>query len=119
MHHERNQSHHPSEQVAAAAQIPAQHAGLSGDDHLSGRGCSAPSRHGPPVSIKDELTDFTRKVRIEIVCPDEIADRIVECITEVAQTGQLGDGIVWVTEISRAIFVHKTTVGSPPDPRRL
>ena len=82
-------------------------------------GCSAPSRHGPPVSIKDELTDFTRKVRIEIVCPDEIADRIVECITEVAQTGQLGDGIVWVTEISRAIFVHKTTVGSPPDPRRL
>lgn len=82
-------------------------------------GCSAVSRHGPPVSIKDELTDFTRKIRIEIVCPDEIADRIVECITEVAQTGQLGDGIVWVTEISRAIFVHKTTVGSPPDPRRL
>jgi nitrogen regulatory protein P-II 1 len=43
----------------------------------------------------------------------------VECITDVAQTGQLGDGIVWVTEVSRAIFVHKTTVGSPPDPRRL
>ncbi len=82
-------------------------------------GCSSPSRHGPRISIKDELTDFTRKIRIEIVCPDEIADRIVECITEVAQTGQLGDGIVWVTEISRAIFVHKTTVGSPPDPRRL
>jgi nitrogen regulatory protein P-II 1 len=81
-------------------------------------GCSAPSRHGPPVSIKDELTDFTKKVRIEIVCPDEIADTIIERITDVAQTGQLGDGIVWMTEITRAIFVHKTTVGSAPEPRR-
>jgi len=93
--------------------------GFPGMTISQAEGCSAPSRHGPPVSIKDELTDFTRKVRIEIVCPDEIADRIVECITDVAQTGHLGDGIVWVTEISRAIFVHKTTPGGTTDPRRL
>lgn len=93
--------------------------GFPGMTISQAEGCSAPSRHGPPISIKDELTDFTRKVRIEIVCPDEIADQIVECITDVAQTGHLGDGIVWVTEISRAIFVHKTTPGGTVEPRRI
>lgn len=80
-------------------------------------GCSAPMRHGPALSIKDELTDFTRKLRIEIVCPDGMADRIVDCITDVAQTGSLGDGIVWVTDVQRAVFVHKTTPGSVPESR--
>ena len=79
-------------------------------------GCSAPARHGPALSIMEELTDFTRKVRIEIICPDDIADKIVERITDIGQTGHLGDGIVWVTDVQRAVFIHKTTPGSlPPD----
>ena len=93
--------------------------GFPGMTISQAEGCSAPSRHGPMLSIKDELTDFTRKIRIEIVCPDEVADRIVDCITDIAQTGQLGDGIVWVTEVQRAVFVHKTTPGGPSEPRRL
>ncbi len=88
--------------------------GFPGMTISQAEGCTAPTRHGPVTSIKDELTDFTRKVRIEIVCPDEIADRIVECVTEVAQTGQLGDGIVWVTDVQRAVFVHKTTASGSP-----
>jgi nitrogen regulatory protein P-II 1 len=88
--------------------------GFPGMTISQAEGCTAPTRHGPVTSIKDELTDFTRKVRIEIVCPDEIADRIVDCVTEVAQTGQLGDGIVWVTDVQRAVFVHKTTASGSP-----
>jgi nitrogen regulatory protein P-II 1 len=93
--------------------------GFPGMTISQAEGCSAPSRHGPAISIKDELTDFTRKVRIEIVCPDEIADRIVDCITDVSQTGHLGDGIVWVTEVQRAVFVHKTMLGGSSEPARL
>lgn len=85
--------------------------GFPGMTISQAEGCSAPTRHGPALSIKDELTDFTRKLRVEIVCPDDIADQIVDCITGVAQTGQLGDGIVWVTDVERAVFVHKTTPG--------
>jgi len=70
-------------------------------------GCSAPSRHSPS-NLKEELTDYTPKIRIEIVCPDELADTIVDRITLVAQTGHIGDGLVWVTEITRAVFIHKT-----------
>ena len=54
----------------------------------------------------------TPKVQIEIVAPDEVAETIFQRITEVAQTGHYGDGLVWITDIERAAFVFKTT----PDP---
>ena len=92
--------------------------GFPGMTITQAEGCSAPSRHGPSTTIKDELTDYTKKIRLEIVCPDDLSDQIVECITDVAQTGHLGDGIVWVTEVARAVFVHKTTPGGTVDPRR-
>ena len=76
-------------------------------------GCSAPSRHVPArVRIRDELTDYTPKVRVEIVAPDEVAEAIFQRVTEVAQTGHYGDGLVWVTDIERAAFVFKTTPGA-------
>lgn len=75
-------------------------------------GCSAPSRHVPArTKIKDELTDYSPKMRIEIVAPDEIAEVIFQRITEVAQTGHYGDGLVWVTDVQRAAFIFKTTPG--------
>lgn len=73
-------------------------------------GCGATALH-TPSSIKEELTDFTEKVRIEIVAPDELADRLVDTIVQVASTGQTGDGLVWVNDITRAVFIRKTSGG--------
>ncbi len=75
-------------------------------------GCSAPSRHVRARSrIKDELTDYSPKVRVEILAPDEAADEIFRRISEVAQTGHYGDGLVWISEVERAVFIFKTTPG--------
>ena len=80
-------------------------------------GCSAPSRHvQAKVRIKDELTEYTPKVRVEIVAPDEVAEAIFARITEVAQTGHYGDGLVWVVDVERAAFVFKTTPGGDKQP---
>lgn len=76
-------------------------------------GCSAPSRHIPArVKIQEELTDYTAKVRIEIVAPDEVAELIFQRITDVAQTGHYGDGLVWITNIDKAAFIFKTMPGA-------
>lgn len=84
--------------------------GFPGMTVSKAEGCSAPSRHAPS-SIREELTDFTPKVRIEIVAPDDVAEAIVDAIVRVAQTGHIGDGLVWMTDIERASFIHKTTGG--------
>lgn len=73
-------------------------------------GCGSTSLH-TPNTIKEVLTDFTDKVRIEIIAPDEMADALVDHIVQVASTGQTGDGLVWVTDIQRAVFIRKN-VGS-------
>ncbi len=82
--------------------------GFPGMTVSKAEGCTAPSRHGAVRNIKDELTDYTPKVRIEIVVPDELAEVIFECIVRIAQTGHIGDGLVWITEVERAAFVFKT-----------
>lgn len=83
--------------------------GFPGMTVTKGEGCGAPSRHVLGNSIKEQLTDYTPKVRIEIVAPDEIADSIVQRITEVAKTGHYGDGLVWMTDVEKAVFIFKTT----------
>jgi nitrogen regulatory protein P-II 1 len=71
-------------------------------------GCSAPSVRSPS-NLKEELTDCTRKVRIEIVAPEEVCDRIVETIIQNAQIRpNRDDGLVWVTPTDRAVFLFKT-----------
>ena len=70
-------------------------------------GCSAPSKT-TKATIRDELTDYTAKVRIEIVCNAEIAPMIMEKIVAVCQTGQMGDGVVWCTPVPKAFFISKT-----------
>lgn len=77
-------------------------------------GCGATVRH-TPANIKDELTDFSDKVRVEIIAPDELVDGLVEQIVQVACTGQTGDGLVWVVDVQRAVFIRKT-VGDTPTP---
>lgn len=74
-------------------------------------GCSAVSRHVVRKSIKDALTDFTAKVRVEIVVPDENAEAIFNRIIEIAQTGHYGDGLVWIADVEKAAFIFKTTEG--------
>jgi nitrogen regulatory protein P-II 1 len=71
-------------------------------------GCGAPSRHLAKHTIKEELTDYSPKVRIEIVAPDDVAESIFQRITEVAKTGHYGDGLVWMTDVEKATFIFKT-----------
>lgn len=78
-------------------------------------GCSAPTHH-VNVGPKEDLVDFTPKIRVEIVAPDDIADTIVECITNLTQTGQIGDGLVWVTNVEHAVFIYKTMPGQAKPP---
>ncbi len=57
----------------------------------------------PDAGVKEELTDYSPKVYIYMVVPDELVERILQVITEVAHTGNIGDGIVWVTPVERMI----------------
>jgi nitrogen regulatory protein P-II 2 len=50
--------------------------------------------------------NFLPKVRVEVAIPDDQTDRVIDAITAAAKTGQIGDGKIFVTDISRAVRIR-------------
>jgi nitrogen regulatory protein P-II 1 len=52
------------------------------------------------------MVDFLPKVKIEIVVADDIVDTCVETIMTTAQTGKIGDGKIFVFDVSRVVRIR-------------
>ncbi|OAT45856.1 nitrogen regulatory protein P-II [Proteus hauseri ATCC 700826] len=52
------------------------------------------------------MVDFLPKVKIEIVVSDEIMESCVDTIMATAQTGKIGDGKIFVFDVSRVIRIR-------------
>ncbi|MDD2721130.1 MAG: P-II family nitrogen regulator [Gallionella sp.] len=63
------------------------------------QGCSAHSGPESHASLRAELTDFSDKVKLEIVADDDMVEPIVSLIHQHAYSGQTGDGILWVMPV--------------------
>jgi nitrogen regulatory protein P-II 1 len=50
--------------------------------------------------------DFVPKVRIEVVVDDSDASGVVGVVVKAANTGQIGDGKVWVTAVEDIVRVR-------------
>ncbi|ALS99165.1 nitrogen regulatory protein P-II [Lacimicrobium alkaliphilum] len=50
--------------------------------------------------------DFLPKVKIDLVLPDEQAERAIEAIMQTAQTGKIGDGKIFVYEVERVVRIR-------------
>jgi len=64
----------------------------------------------PSQGIRDELADYSPKVRIEMVVPDNLVEGVLQIIVECGHTGQVGDGIVWVTPVERMIRLSEQII---------
>jgi nitrogen regulatory protein PII len=51
-------------------------------------------------------TDFIPKVKIDVVVDSDLADKVVSTITEVANTGSVGDGKIFVMPIEGAYRIR-------------
>jgi len=50
--------------------------------------------------------EFVPKVKVEIVCKDEDWETVVQAIVTAAQTGQVGDGKIFVTDIQTVVRIR-------------
>jgi nitrogen regulatory protein P-II 2 len=49
---------------------------------------------------------FLPKIKIEIVVADDMADRVIETVQKVANTGQIGDGKIFEMAVIRAVRIR-------------
>lgn len=52
------------------------------------------------------VVSFVPKVKIEAVIASTLTDRAIEAIRRVANTGQIGDGKIFVSSIDRAVRIR-------------
>ncbi len=57
------------------------------------------------------VVDFLPKVKVEIAIADDLTDRVIEAITNAAQTGKIGDGKIFVYELEQAIRIRTGETG--------
>ena len=55
--------------------------------------------------------DFMPKIKIEVAVSDSILDQTVEVITESANNGKVGDGKIFVTELTQVIRIRTGETG--------
>jgi nitrogen regulatory protein P-II 2 len=55
---------------------------------------------------------FVPKIKIEVAVESEVVDRAIEAIQTAAQTGQIGDGKVFVLPLEKAVRVRTGETGA-------
>ncbi|MFC1236085.1 nitrogen regulatory protein P-II [Vibrio sp. DW001] len=52
------------------------------------------------------VVDFLPKVKLEIVVTSDVVDQCIDTIIETAQTGKIGDGKIFVTNVDRVVRIR-------------
>ncbi|MFW5816869.1 MAG: P-II family nitrogen regulator, partial [Wenzhouxiangella sp.] len=85
--------------------------GISGMTVTEVKGFGRQKGHTELYRGAEYVVDFLPKLKLEIVVPDEQADRVVETIVETAASGRIGDGKIFVSSIERAVRIRTQEEG--------
>jgi nitrogen regulatory protein P-II 2 len=58
------------------------------------------------------VVDFLPKAKLELAVSDDVAEQVVEAISDAARTGKIGDGKIFVTELMQTIRIRTGETGS-------
>jgi nitrogen regulatory protein P-II 1 len=50
--------------------------------------------------------DFVPKIKVEVVVPDEKLQTVLDAIIHSAQTGQVGDGKIFISDLTGAVRIR-------------
>ena len=56
-------------------------------------------------------SNFVPKVKLEIAVDDSLADQLIDTIRETAQTGNIGDGKIFVSDVTSAVRIRTGETG--------
>jgi nitrogen regulatory protein P-II 1 len=81
-------------------------AGVVGMTVSEVRGFGRQKGHTEMYRGGEYTVDFLPKMKVEVVVPDGLVDKVVTLITGAAKTGSIGDGKVFVSRLEDAIRIR-------------
>jgi nitrogen regulatory protein P-II 2 len=58
------------------------------------------------------VVDFLPKVKLEVAISEDMTDKVIEAITNAANTGKIGDGKIFVSPLEQVIRIRTGETGS-------
>lgn len=80
--------------------------GVSGMTVSEVRGFGRQKGHTEIYRGAEYTVNFVPKVKVEVAVADDLAERVVETIRDAANTGQIGDGKIFVLDIGHAVRIR-------------
>lgn len=80
--------------------------GIHGMTVCEVRGYGRQKGHTEIYRGTEYAVDFVPKVKIEVICSDATLQTVIDTIVKTAQTGQIGDGKIFVSEVANALRIR-------------
>lgn len=55
--------------------------------------------------------DFLPKVKVEVILADSMVDKAIDALIKAARTGKIGDGKIFVTDVSQVVRIRTGETG--------
>ena len=85
--------------------------GVEGMTVLEARGHGRQKGHTEFYRGREYTVDLIPKIKLEMVLPDDMAEKAVDAIKVAARTGKIGDGKIFVFEVLEAIRIRNDDRG--------
>ena len=86
--------------------------GVQGMTVTEAQGYGRQGGHTETYRGTEYKVSFTPKSRLEIVVDDGQSDQVVQTVADAARTGKIGDGKIWVTDVSTMVRIRTGEVGN-------
>ncbi len=85
--------------------------GVAGMTITEVRGFGRQKGHTETYRGTEYAVDFVPKVKVEIAVADDQAQAVIDTIIKTAQTGQIGDGKIFVSDLTDTIRIRTGETG--------
>ena len=100
--------HHKLDEIA----LKLDEAGFKGMTVTEVRGYGRQKGHSETYRGAEYTVDFVPKLKIEIVADEAMATKVVDIIVKTAQTGNIGDGKIFISDLKEVIRIRTGEVGT-------
>ena len=85
--------------------------GVSGITVTEAKGFGRQKGHTELYRGAEYVVDFLPKTKIELAVADDVVEQVIEAIVNVARTGKIGDGKVFVTTLDDVVRIRTGETG--------
>ena len=86
--------------------------GIQGITVTEAKGFGRQKGHTELYRGAEYVVDFLPKVKIEVVVKDDDVERCIDAVVKAAKTGKIGDGKIFISELSEAIRIRTGETGA-------